>query len=82
MIFPKIVMIIALISALTMVTGTQQTFAVVGGAGGGGSIRATTGAGGMGGGGSTGAGSIGQSVDPHLAEKICKDTGMETPLCK
>ena len=71
-------MIIALISALTMVIGTQQTFAVMGGAGGGGSIRATTGAGGMGGGGSTGAGSIGQSVD--LAEKIC--TGMETPLCK
>ena len=81
MILPKIVMIIALISGLTMLTsGTQQTFAVMGVADGGGSVRAS-GSGGMGGGGSTG-GSIGQSVDPHLAEKICKNTGMLTPLCK
>jgi hypothetical protein len=74
----KIVMIIALISGLTMLaSSTQQTFAVIGGVGGG-SAGATTGAGGGSTGSPTGASSTGQSPDPHL---FCI-TGMKTPICK
>jgi hypothetical protein len=82
MILLKIVTIIALISALTILaSSTQQTFVVITGVGKG-SIGATTGAGSVGqsaGGGSpTGGGGTGQSPDPHL---FCK-TGMITPICK
>jgi len=63
--------IVIIISTLTMlISSTQQTFAMIGSVGGG-SAGATT-----------GAGSAGQIVDPHLEEKFCTIPGMKTPICK
>jgi hypothetical protein len=60
----------------------------VGGGTGAGTAGAATGTGAVAGTGRTtgtggaATGTAGQSVDPHVVEKICSGTGMKTPLCK